>query len=72
MLMVTMSLVLECRKYVVPQSVDLYKLIYGRLKMADISREIILLIRALLKYLIYTILEICFYVKVFIETSLFT
>ena len=72
MLMVTMRLVLECRKYVVPQSVDLYKLIYGRLKMADISREIILLIRALLKYLIYTILEICFYVKVFIETSLFT
>ena len=70
--MVTMRLVLECRKYVVPQSVDLYKLIYGRLKMADISREIILLIRALLKYLIYTILEICFYVKVFIETSLFT
>ena len=46
--------------------------IRGRLKMADISREIILLIRALLKYLIYTILEICFYVKVFIETSLFT
>ena len=72
MLMVTMRLVLECRKYVVPQSVDLYKLIYGRLKMADISREIILLIRALLKYLIYTILEICFYVNVFIETSLFT
>ena len=72
MLMVTMRLVLECRKYVVPQSVDLYKLIYGRLKMADISREIILLIRALLKYLIYTILEIYFYVKVFIETSLFT
>ena len=72
MLMVTMRLVLECRKYVVPQSVDLYKLIYGRLKMAGISREIILLIRALLKYLIYTILEICFYVKVFIETSLFT
>ena len=72
MLMVTMRLVLECRKYVVPQSVDLYKLIYGRLKMADISREIILLIRALLKYLIYTILEICFYVKIFIETSLFT
>ena len=72
MLMVTMRLVLECRKYVVPQSVDLYKLMYGRLKMADISREIILLIRALLKYLIYTILEICFYVKVFIETSLFT
>ena len=72
MLMVTMRLVLECRKYVVPQSVDLYKLIYGRLKMADISREIILLIRALLNYLIYTILEICFYVKVFIETSLFT
>ena len=72
MLMVTMRLVLECRKYVVPQSVDLYKLIYGRLKMADISREIILLIRALLKYLIYKILEICFYVKVFIEASLFT